>query len=131
MVIDTSAILAILRKEPEAERFQKLVAGAGRRLMSAISALEATCVLEGRHGEHAGAEFELLAYKMPIELVAFDARQLEMARQAWRVYGKGRHAAGLNFGDCAAYALAKSAGEPLLFKGSDFRQTDIPQADPT
>jgi ribonuclease VapC len=130
MVLDTSAMVAILRDEPEAARFRQLVAGAAQNLMSSISALEATCVLEGRHGEQAGAEFELLAYKIPIRIVAFDADQLEIARNAWRSFGKGRHPAGLNFGDCAAYALAKSAGEPLLFKGNDFRQTDIGQADP-
>jgi ribonuclease VapC len=128
MVIDTSAILAILMDEPEAGHFRQVMGTAGGLLLSAVSALEATCVLESRKGELAGAELELLIFKLPITVAPFDETQLEMARQAWRKYGKGRHPAGLNFGDCAAYALAKATGQALLFKGGDFAKTDIRQA---
>ena len=93
--------------------------------MSAVSVLEAAMVLEGRKGDDAGSDLDLFLQRASIETVAFDQEQLLVARTAFRRFGKGRHAAGLNFGNCASYALAQWSGEPLLFKGGDFVATDI------
>lgn len=87
-------------------------------------------VLEGRRGEDAGLDLDLFLLRASVETVPFDAEQLRLARTAFRRFGKGRHAAGLNFGDCAAYALAQWSGEPLLFKGDDFAATDVDRARP-
>jgi len=125
MVIDTSALLAIFLAEPERQRFLKLLTDTETRLMSAASVLETGIVLEAKRGEAAGREFDLFVVRTNLEVVAVDVEQVEIARSAWRKYGKGRHPAGLNFGDCFAYALAKFSGEPLLAKGTDFTQTDI------
>ena len=125
MVIDSSALLAIFLGEPERKRFLDLITGAERRLISAANALEAGIVLEAKRGEAAGREFDLFLQRAQIEVVAVDFEQVEMARLAWRRYGKGRHPAALNFGDCFAYALAKISGEPLLAKGDDFSQSDL------
>ncbi|HXX00213.1 MAG TPA: type II toxin-antitoxin system VapC family toxin [Candidatus Acidoferrales bacterium] len=125
MVIDTSAIAAIFFIEPERDTFLEAIASAGNRLMSAAAVLETGIVLESRQGEAAGREFDLFAVRAGLEIVPVDAEQAEIARSAWRRYGKGRHAAALNFGDCFSYALAKSTGEPLLSKGTDFALTDI------
>ena len=125
MVIDTSALLAIFLAEPERQRFLKLLTDTETRLMSAASVLETGIVLEAKRGEAAGREFDLFVVRTNLEVVAVDVEQVEIARSAWRKYGKGRHPAGLNFGDCFAYALAKFSGEPLLAKGTDFAQTDI------
>jgi ribonuclease VapC len=125
MIIDTSAVLAILLEEPEEEDFLEMVANADVRMMSAASVLETGIVLEGRNGEAAGREFDLFVNQAKIEVIPVDLDQVETARIAWRKYGKGRHPAALNFGDCFAYALAKVLGEPLLAKGRDFPQTDI------
>lgn len=119
-------MLAVLLEEPEAPAFRRALSRDPVRMMSAVSALEATCVLESRRGEQAGVEFELFLHKTKVQVTPFDERQLEVARHAWRRFGKGRHPAGLNLGDCIAYALAKVTGERLLFKGSDFTQTDVP-----
>lgn len=127
MVIETSALVAILFDEPDAEHFEIAIESDPRRLMSTASVLETSMVVEARLGEAGGREFDLLLHKAQIEIVAFSAAQLEMARHAFRTYGKGRHPAGLNFGDCFAYALSKTSGEPLLFKGNDFAQTDVEQ----
>jgi ribonuclease VapC len=126
MVIGTSAITAILLGEPEAIRFAEVVTADPKRLMSAFSALEAGIVIEAKKGESGGREFDLLLHRAGIEIVPFNTEQYEIARIAWRAYGKGRHPAGLNIGDCCSYALAKVSSEPLLFKGDDFRKTDIP-----
>ena len=125
MVIDTSALLAILFNESDAEYFERALEADLTRLMSAASVLETAIVVEARLGEAGGREFDLLLYKAQITIVPFTADQGEVARQAWRTYGKGRHPAGLNYGDCFAYALAKTSGEALLCKGNDFAQTDI------
>jgi ribonuclease VapC len=125
MVIDTSALVAILLGEPEAESFAMAIAGDLKRLMSAFSALETAIVIKSKKGESGGRELDLLFHQAKIEIVPVTAEQFEMARSAWRKYGKGRHPAGLNIGDCCSYALAKCVGEPLLFKGNDFTQTDI------
>ena len=125
MVIDTSAFAAIFFAEPERKAFLDAIAAAGSRLVSAASMLETGIVLEGRQGAAAGREFDLFAVRANLQIVAVDAEQADLARSAWRKYGKGRHPAALNFGDCFSYALAKLSGEPLLAKGSDFSLTDI------
>lgn len=125
MVLDTSALVAILFDEPERAGFAAAIQADPRRLVSAATVLEATMVVESRLGEAAGRELDLLLHRIGAEVVAVNQSQLESARQAWRKFGKGRHRAGLNFGDCFSYALAVHAGEPLLFKGNDFAQTDI------
>ena len=96
--------------------------------MSAVALLEAAMVVESRGGARAGQELDALLEKAAIELVPVTAEQADAARRAWRRFGKGNHPAGLNFGDCFAYALAKATGEPLLFKGGDFARTDIEAA---
>jgi ribonuclease VapC len=125
MVIDTSAVLAILFDEPEADDIEMAIDADPVRLMSAASYLETAIVVESRLGEPGGRELDLLVHKAGIEVVAATAEQVETARDAWRRFGKGRHLAGLNFGDCFSYALATASGEPLLFKGDDFDKTDI------
>ncbi|WP_036488192.1 type II toxin-antitoxin system VapC family toxin [Myxosarcina sp. GI1] len=125
MVIDSSALIAIFGDEPERPDFNRQIAAASRRLISAASVLETSIVLENRFGEEAYRELDFFLLKAAIQIYPFDAEQLEIARRAYRQYGKGRHRAGLNYGDCFSYALAKHTGEPLLFKGNDFSQTDI------
>lgn len=128
MVIDTSALVAILFNEPDAHRFRVAVERAQRRRISAASLLETAIVIEARYGDAGGREFDLLVHKAALEVVPVDAEQAEVARHAWREFGKGRHAAGLNYGDCFAYALAIVLAEPLLFKGTDFARTDVTPA---
>jgi ribonuclease VapC len=130
MVIDTSALVAILFQEPEAAEFSAAIGQDSRRLVSAAIALETFLVVEARKGDSGAREVDLLFHRGRLEIAAFEQSQLELARDAWRQYGKGRHPAGLNLGDCFSYALAKSLGEPLLFKGSDFAQTDVTPAVP-
>ena len=125
MVIDTSALVAMLGDEPEAQRFEVAVQDDPVRLMSSASYLEAAIVIEARFGEPGGRELDLWLHRAGVDLVGVDADQAEVARAAYRRYGKGRHRAGLNYGDCFAYALATISGEPLLFKGNDFVHTDI------
>ena len=125
MVVDTSAILAILFGEAEAERFAAAIDADPTRLVSAALVLEATIVAEMRKGPPGERELDLLLLKAGIETVAFGEQQLRVARHAFRTYGKGRHAAGLNFGDCFSYAASRTTGEPLLFKGDDFALTDV------
>jgi len=125
MVIDTSALVAVFLGEPERHQFLKAISEAETRRISAANALETGIVLEARRGEAAGREFDLFLHLAKVEVVPVDADQVEIARLAWRRYGKGRHPAALNFGDCFAYALARTLGEPLLAKGSDFAQTDL------
>jgi ribonuclease VapC len=126
MVIDTSALAAIFFAEPERPSFLHAITDAGSRLISAACVLETGIVLEARQGEAAGREFDLFVVRANLQIVAVDAEQADLARSAWRKYGKGRHPAALNFGDCFSYALAKFSGEPLLAKGTDFGLTDIP-----
>ncbi len=125
MVIDTSAIVAIALNEPEAAAFEEQIADDPVRLISAATVLECTIVLETRLGEAGGREFDLWLLKIGADVVAVDAEQTDTARRACRRYGKGRHAAALNYGDCFSYALALTRGELLLFKGEDFAKTDI------
>ena len=125
MVIDTSALAAIFFAEPERDTSLAAVTVADARLVSAATVLEAGMVIESRQGEAAGREFDLFVVRANLQVVSVDAEQADLARSAWRKYGKGRHPAALNFGDCFSYGLAKAAGEPLLAKGTDFAATDI------
>ena len=127
MVIDSSAILALLFNEPEADDIEVAIDEDPTRLMSVASGLEAAIVVEARLGAAGGREFDLLLHKARIELVAVTSEQMEVGRTAWRRFGRGRHEANLNFGDCFSYALAAVSGEPLLFKGDDFSKTDVPR----
>ena len=125
MVIDSSALLAILLKEPERDAFAKAIADAGVRLVSSVNALEAAIVILARKGEAGLRELDLLTHAAGIDIVAFSAEHLMLAREGYERFGKGRHRACLNFGDCCAYALSRHSGEPLLFKGDDFPRTDV------
>jgi ribonuclease VapC len=125
MVFDTSALLALLLDEPEAEQFRVAVEEDTTRLVSAATLVETALVIEARKGESGGRELDLLVHKAEIVVVPVEADHVSEARRAYRRFGKGRHAAGLNFGDLFAYALARVSGEPLLFKGDDFARTDI------
>ncbi|CAN7422597.1 type II toxin-antitoxin system VapC family toxin [Pararhizobium sp. LjRoot238] len=125
MVIDTSAVVAIVLSEPEAEALEQKIVDDPLRLFSAATLLELAMVIESRLGEAGAAELDLWLYKAGAEIVPVDVEQVDVARRAWRKFGKGRHPAGLNYGDCFSYALAASRGEPLLFKGDDFSRTDI------
>ena len=126
MVIDTSAVLAVLTMAPDAGRFARAIASAETRFMSAANLVEAGIVLQARFGSDAERDLDLLVFRAAVEIMPVTQEQATLARQAYRTFGKGRHAAGLDFGDCFAYALAKATGEPLLFKGDDFSQTDVP-----
>ncbi|MCB1986253.1 MAG: type II toxin-antitoxin system VapC family toxin [Burkholderiales bacterium] len=125
MIIDTSAILAILGDEPERKALIQCIIKASDKGLSAASFVETSIVLEARYGYDGVRDFDLFLTKAGITLIAVDVEQAQIARQAFKKYGKGRHIAGLNFGDCFSYAAAKSSNEPLLFKGNDFSQTDI------
>lgn len=125
MVIDTSAIVAIFFHEQDARSFRERIAEDPVRLISAATVVEAAMVIESRFGEAGGAELDLWLHKADVETVAVTADHADQARRAWRRFGKGRHPAGLNFGDCFSYALAALTQEPLLFKGEDFSKTDI------
>lgn len=129
MVIDSSALLAILLQEPEAERCARAIAQAERRLLSAANLLETGIVLQARYGDDGARDLDLLVLRLGIEVAPVTERQARLARRAYRHYGKGQHhAAGLNFGDCFAYALAQDVGEPLLYRGDDFGHTDVEPA---
>ena len=128
MIVDTSAIIAIVRREPEGSAFFERVLEASRPAMSAATFVEASLVIEGRGGRQAGADLDSFFAAAGIEVVAVTSDTARLAREAWRVWGKGNHPARLNFGDCFAYALARERGEPLLFKGEDFARTDVRRA---
>ena len=125
MVIDSSALIAVLFNEPERRAFNEKIEADPVRMISAVTLVEASMVVESRRGEIGGRELDLFVHRAGIEVVAFTAEQAVIARDAFRRFGRGRHPARLNFGDCCAYALAAYAGEPLLFKGTDFPATDI------
>lgn len=127
MIVDTSALLAVLLREEDAGRFEAAIAATPCR-MSAANVLEATMVLEGRGGTAAGRALDAFLTSAEVATAPITLEQLEIARDAWRRYGKGNHPAALNFGDCFAYALALATGEALLFKGNDFAQTDVEAA---
>jgi ribonuclease VapC len=126
IVIDTSALIAILRREPEADRFLQRISEADGCLFSSVSFLETSMVLAGRGGDATSwTELDALIVRAEIQVVAQDAELAEAARAAFLRYGRGRHPAALNLGDCASYALAKHRNLPLLFKGDDFPRTDL------
>ena len=125
MVIDTSAIVAMLFGEAEAEAFAAAIESDPVRLMSVASALEATIVVESELGIAGSRELDALLQTAGVAIEPVTVEQLAAARHAFRTFGKGRHPAALNFGDCFSYALSKFTGEPLLFKGDDFTRTDV------
>jgi len=125
VVVDTSAVLAILLGESDAEAYASSLLSEPRRLISAFTALEVSIVVEARKGPSGGREWELLMFNTELDIIPFSAAQQILALEGWREFGKGRHPAALNIGDCCSYALAKHTGEPLLYKGDDFSQTDI------
>ena len=125
MVIDTSALVAIFLNEPERDRFLERIVQAEKHLISAATVVEVGIVLEARHGEAVSREFDLFLHAADIEVVSVDQTQADQARSAFRRYGKGRHPAGLDFGDCFTYALAAVSGEPVLAKGQEFRRANL------
>lgn len=125
MVIDTSALIAILQDEPERRAFNEAIEAAERRAVSVASFVEASMIVEARYGPDGVRNLDLFIAKAGIELVAVDTDQAHVARTAFRLYGKRRHPAGLNLGDCFAYALARTLDQPLLFKGTDISLTDV------
>ena len=129
MIVDTSALIAILRDEPDAARFAQAIADAARCSMSAATFVEAAAVIDSSRDPIASRRYDDLLREARITIEPVTEAQARLARQAYRDYGKGSgHPARLNFGDCFAYALARDAGEPLLFKGDEFRHTDIEDA---
>ncbi len=129
MIIDASAIIAILRDEPEARSCAKAIASARSRRVSAVNYVEAAVVIDGSRDPVASRRFEDLFRAAQVVIEAVTEAQARIAREAYRDFGKGSgHPAGLNFGDCFAYALAKVTGEPILFKGDDFTHTDLTPA---
>ena len=130
MVIDTSAVVAILRQESGAESLLSRLTAAASRRISAATLLETAIALEGKSGERGGEQLDLFLARAKVEVEPVTDEQVRIARKAWRRYGKGSgHAARLNFGDCFSYALAQSLGEELLYKGADFAHTDVTKED--
>jgi ribonuclease VapC len=129
MIIDSSAIIAILRDEPDAPEIAELLQRARLRRISAVTYVESAVVADSNRNPVLSRRLDSLLRDVGVQIESVTLRQAEIARQAYRDFGKGRHKAGLNFGDCFAYALAKEMDEPLLFKGDDFRHTDIEQAE--
>lgn len=125
MVLDTSAIIAILRDEPERRQFNEAIESAQTRSLSTASFVECSMILESRYGADGVRDLDLLIAKANVIQMPVDEEQAQLARRAFQKYGKGRHPAGLNFGDCFSYALARALDLPLLFKGNDFSQTDV------
>ena len=125
MVIDSSALVAIILDEPERQRFEDAIQSDTSRLVSVMTKLESSIVLFGRSGKPLLDELDRLLARIAATIVPFDDHQADIARDAFARFGKGRHRAGLNFGDCAAYALSVAEAEPLLFKGTDFGATDV------
>lgn len=125
MVIDSSALICILLKEPEAVSFTQALLADERLYLSAVTLVEVSIVAQSRAGLKGLSTLNALIAKLAPEIIPFDASQARLAHLAWQRYGKGNHPARLNFGDCCAYALAKHLGQPLLYKGEDFSQTDI------
>lgn len=128
MIIDTSAVMAILLQEPDARRYADAIATAGSRRMSVVALVELTIAAANRGGGMGDPELDAFLARSRVQFVPVDLAQANAARDAFRRFGKGQHPARLNFGDCFAYALAKVTGEPLLFKGGDFARTDVTPA---
>jgi ribonuclease VapC len=127
MIVDASALIAILLREPEKDRFREMIARDPDPVMSPINYLEAALRADGL-GEAVSNGFDLLFAESEVRVVPLSFRQAKIAREAYQRFGKGNHPARLNIGDCFAYALARARDEPLLFKGDDFRQTDVESA---
>jgi ribonuclease VapC len=125
MVIDTSAVLAILHDEPERRSFNEAIEAGDSRLLSVASFVELSIVIEARFGAEGVRHLDRFLERADVTVVPVDLEHGRLARQAFTRFGKGRHEAGLNFGDCFSYALAQAFGEPLLFKGEDFSRTDV------
>ncbi|MGB4783043.1 type II toxin-antitoxin system VapC family toxin [Candidatus Methylomirabilis sp.] len=128
MIVDSSALLAILFNERDAETYAHALTQADACRMSAANFVEVAIVVEAQTTESGSRQFDAFFRRAGIAIEAVTEEQAHVARQAYTDFGKGRHPAGLNFGDCFAYALAKVTGEPLLFKGEDFKKTDITSA---
>lgn len=128
MIVDSSALVAILQREPDAAVYEAAIALAPRCRMSVANLLETAIVIERRGGDAAGDRLDSFLAAAAIHSAPVTPDQVVIARRAWRRFGKGRHPARLNYGDCFAYALAWTTGEPLLFKGNDFALTDVPLA---
>jgi ribonuclease VapC len=126
MVIDTSAILAILQREPERRSFLEAIESADSTRMSVAGFVESSIVIESRYGAEGLRDLDRFLSRASIELIPVDAEQGQLARSAFSRFGRGRHRAGLNYGDCFSYAAAINLGEPLLCKGDDFIHTDVP-----
>jgi ribonuclease VapC len=125
MVLDTSALLAILQDEPERRAFNEAIESADRVSLSTASFVETSMIVESRLGADGLRALDLFLARARVALIPVDEEQAHLARNGFRSFGKGRHSAGLNFGDCFAYALSKSQSDPLLFKGNDFGRTDV------
>ena len=128
MIVDSSALLAILLHETDARHYAAAISNAPSPRMSVANVLETTMVAESRGGAAAGRALDRQLERAEIELVPVTVEQMQAARRAWRRFGRGNHPAALNFGDCFAYALAETTGEKLLFKGEDFARTDVKAA---
>jgi len=128
MILDTSSLVAILAQEPDCDRYIDVLSRAPRCRISAGNFLELSIVIDGQFGAEVLRQCDALFRRIGIVIEPVTVDQVHVARQAFHDFGKGRHPAGLNFGDCFAYALAKVTGEPLLFKGADFKKTDIASA---
>jgi ribonuclease VapC len=128
MVIDSSAFVAILLGEPEDTAFIDAITADQTRLAGAATMMEAGMVMLGRKGEQGLADLRAFTARAAVQIAGFGPEHVDLAIDAFRRFGKGRHPAGLNFGDCFSYALAKATGEALLFKGDDFARTDIKRA---
>jgi ribonuclease VapC len=125
MVVDTSAIVAILQEEPGFEVLLDKLADAPSRSITAVNYMEASIVLITLRGHLAESDLDSFLVDAAIHVIPISVTLAQLAREAFRLYGKGRHPAKLNLGDCFSYALAKQTGEPLLFKGNDFSRTDV------
>ncbi len=125
MILDSSSVIAVLAKEPDSELYIQAISHAPSCRISAGNFIELSIVIEGQFGPEVGHQCDALFRRVGIVVEPVTVEQAHVARQAFHDFGKGRHPAGLNFGDCFAYALAKVTGEPLLFKGEDFKKTDI------
>lgn len=125
MILDTSAVIAILRSEPASDRLLAAMLGAHERRISTATVLETCIVMHARYGDAGEREVDVFLQRLRVDVVPFTADHLHLARSAYRRFGKGRHPAALNFGDCLSYALAVALDEPLLFTGDDFRRTDV------
>ena len=128
MILDTSAVIAVLQNEESAPRLVGALENAPVKRMSAATLVEAGIILQARYGDHGERELDLFVQRAHVEIIPVSEEHAEYARSAYRRFGRGRHAAGLNFGDCFAYALARALDEPLLFVGDDFAQTDVQAA---